>query len=1071
MAYATLALIQPLDPATGNRVSIYVSSINDAATGRLVNGLNGNVWVPAITQAPTVSISVWNGDFQNSVSLGSASLPINMQAVKDVFPSADTYYWETAPVTIYAEQPGTAWPWTQRFKGLVTGYGRKAQVLTLTAQVDTKALEANVLTQAYAGTGGIEGDSSLKNKLKPLIFGWASNVEPILIDTVNNVYQFCAYGAIEGVTTLYERGSDFGASVGDFANYTALVAATIPPGKWGTCLASGLIRLGAPAYGVITGDVKGYKVSTATPRRTGAIINAAATIAGVSSTFINTSSLTALDTAVAYNVNIVLTEQTTLLELAQRMALPCLWQCGVNLDGTLFVSQITLSGSPVLSLDGAGKTFPQVVASDELDVTVPYYKTILGANRSWRVHSADEIAFSSKFVELGLYSGSTTYREGNVVSLPDGSRYLYINATATSGNSPPNATYWQFLSGAPLGTNLCINSELALIDPSLSAVYPVGFEQAWSGNSTNVGAGATYVDARITLADNTYALTRTWTGTPNGTAFDNLQMKTTSMARFAIPVVPGDTLSASALAAWKNCTGMFLNIEWLDENGVYVGETGGATLSSGNAGATAYTSLERGSLTKITYNGVVPADGGGAGGSTGNRRWAVFRVRFNISGAAANPSCVCAAMMVAKVPTGQTLIPEYVPGPADRQASYGAVTGSNLVSTTYGTLSDAQVKTDLGVSAAVVGQTAWATYSSLTPAQVAQISPNMIPNPTGVLGMQGWTVASGAITTAKGQNGEGWFFWANSGGNGSPPSAYRDVPAAAGNTYTISAEIAAQGITVTSGATAVRVYVQWLTSAFAHNGYSTTASVNAGINWVHATSGPILAPAGTTYARIWMDASGTGVYTISSIGWAKLKLQSGSVDTIFTDDATYGAKYDDGTAMQSLQPAEASSTRGAPTGTPVGSLTNASDVSSTINSGGGVATDKVATAAIQANAVSTLGSAYTAGAITLTTATDITVQSIAVTYSGSGSVDLFAAAMFTLTSSSYVPTYFRIYRDTTLIADILVNWNSVIDYRSIAALDTPPSAGTYTYYFKINATFTGTGDSTYRYLRALAMKR
>lgn len=445
MAYATLALIQPLDPATGNRVNIYVSSLNDAVDARKVNGLNSVMWEPAITQAPTLSISVWNGDFQNAVSLGSANIPINMTVVKNSFPSVDTYYWEAAPVTIYAEQPGTAWPWTTRFKGIITGYTRKSQVLTITANVDTKALEANVLTAAYAGTGGIEGGADIKNKLKPLIFGWASNVEPVLIDAVNNVYQFCAYGAMEAITTLYERGSAFSAAQADYADYTALVAATIPPGKWGTCLASGLIRLGAPAYGVITGDVKGYKVSTATPRKTGAIINAAVTIAGVSTSFINTSSLTALDTAAAYNVNIVLTDQITLLELAQRMILPLNWQCGVNFDGTLFASQITLTGTPVLSLNAAGTTFPQVQASDELDVTVPYYKTIMAANRSWRVHTADEIATSALLVERGLYNEATTYREGNIVSLQDGSTWVYISTVPAAGNIPPT---WPTTSNA-----------------------------------------------------------------------------------------------------------------------------------------------------------------------------------------------------------------------------------------------------------------------------------------------------------------------------------------------------------------------------------------------------------------------------------------------------------------------------------------------------------------------------------------------------------------------------------------------------------------------------------------------
>lgn len=60
--------------------------------------------------------------------------------------------------------------------------------------------------------------------------------------------------------------------------------------------------------------------------------------------------------------------------------------------------------------------------------------------------------------------------------------------------------------------------------------------------------------------------------------------------------------------------------------------------------------------------------------------------------------------------------------------------------------------------------------------------------------------------------------------------------------------------------------------------------------------------------------------------------------------------YLDGQLAQSLQPAEAGSTLGAPAGTPVGSIT-ADDVDSTINSGGGVAQDQVNTAAILDNAV------------------------------------------------------------------------------------------------------------------------
>jgi hypothetical protein len=60
--------------------------------------------------------------------------------------------------------------------------------------------------------------------------------------------------------------------------------------------------------------------------------------------------------------------------------------------------------------------------------------------------------------------------------------------------------------------------------------------------------------------------------------------------------------------------------------------------------------------------------------------------------------------------------------------------------------------------------------------------------------------------------------------------------------------------------------------------------------------------------------------------------------------------YLDGQLAQSLQPAEAGSTLGAPSGTPVGTI-SADDVDSTINAGGGVAQDQVDTLAILDNAV------------------------------------------------------------------------------------------------------------------------
>lgn len=433
MALACLITIQPLDIDSGARVPVRVCSAQD----RAITGLNGVVWEPAITALPSLTMNLWNGDFKSPVDPGNASFSINMETVKQSVPMADRYYWQGAPVEIRAEQIGAAWPWTVRFSGVVGSASRKKQSLSITANVDTSGFSKNVLTGSYAGTGGVEGGSDIKNRLKPLILGYARNVEPVLINADYSIYQFSAYGPIEGVTGLFERGSAFGSPVADYADYAALLAATIPAGQWGTCLAQGLIRLGAPAYGVITGDVKGYKVAGSTPRLTGAIIKALATIAGVSSGTLNTASLDALDAAVPFTVNIVLSDQVTFIDIANQMALACNAQAGISLTGSYFVTPVNLSSAAALTLDAQGRALPQVVSSDELEVSVPYWKTIMGANRSWRVHTADEIAFSASLIDRGLYSATETYREGNIVTLEDGSQWIYTNSVASAGNAPP----------------------------------------------------------------------------------------------------------------------------------------------------------------------------------------------------------------------------------------------------------------------------------------------------------------------------------------------------------------------------------------------------------------------------------------------------------------------------------------------------------------------------------------------------------------------------------------------------------------------------------------------------------
>lgn len=401
MPIATLVKVSPMDTATGSRVDIYLSNMGDADMGARVNGLGGNVWVPALTTSPVLSMRTWNGDFTAAVEPGEARLAFTLGPVKRRVPAVESYYWAGAPIEVYAEEVGTAWPWTARFVGNVRDYAGAKRKWTITAAVDERRFARNILTATYAGTGGIEGGDSLKGKVKPLVLGWATNVEPVLIDAVNNVYQFSGYGAIEAVTTLYERGSAFPASTGDYANYTALVAASIPNGGWGTCLASGLIRLGAPQFGVITGDVKGHKVGASTPRLPGSVISALATIAGVSSGDLNATSLTAFDTGVPYPINLFIDGQVEFADMAREIALSCNWVAGISLKGKFFAAPVSLSPSAAVTLNAQGAAKPQVIETSEKSVSLPYWKTVMGAARVWRVHSADEIAFTEELAVTG----------------------------------------------------------------------------------------------------------------------------------------------------------------------------------------------------------------------------------------------------------------------------------------------------------------------------------------------------------------------------------------------------------------------------------------------------------------------------------------------------------------------------------------------------------------------------------------------------------------------------------------------------------------------------------------------
>lgn len=440
-----LIKISAILEGTEDREDFYLTSAND----RRVTRLNGVRWEPAITEAPAIGMQFWNGDFEQGTEAGKISFTINLDTAQKGYPHIADAAWSGADVEVMMAPIGQEWPWATRFKGKVSTYsGESWPILQISAEVDVEPFGGNVLIKTYAGTGGAEGGPDLKDQVKPLALGRPLNVEPVLINEVDSVYQFSAYGPIESIPALYERASAFPPAMGNFATYDDLVAATIKPGAWATCLSEGLIRLGAPAYGVITGDIRGHRVGSASPRSVGAQVVALADILGIDLGLISTASLNAIDTEGHANSDIVITEQVTFLEAARRLIMPVNRQVVISNLGVMAAMKPLIAGAPAMLLHAQGRARPLVTSAPEQPTSLPYKTTTMAAERNWRLQTFDEISTSATLVDRGSYDPETVYREGNIVTTDGGSRWVYISQAPFSGVTPgTDPTVWASLEG------------------------------------------------------------------------------------------------------------------------------------------------------------------------------------------------------------------------------------------------------------------------------------------------------------------------------------------------------------------------------------------------------------------------------------------------------------------------------------------------------------------------------------------------------------------------------------------------------------------------------------------------
>lgn len=204
------------------------------------------------------------------------------------------------------------------FTTVLTGTAEQIEVgaskATIRLRDKSQVLTQPVQATLYAGNNslpsGAEGTADdIKGQRKPLLFGRRYQIAPMLVNTSKLIYQFHD-GTAQAVDAVYDQGVALAAGT-TRANLAAMEATAPAAGAYDTCLSLGLIRLGAAPAGRITMDARGDA--------SGSYVNKAADIVsriltqrcGISSGDIDSASVTALNTAAAYECGIYITGETT----------------------------------------------------------------------------------------------------------------------------------------------------------------------------------------------------------------------------------------------------------------------------------------------------------------------------------------------------------------------------------------------------------------------------------------------------------------------------------------------------------------------------------------------------------------------------------------------------------------------------------------------------------------------------------------------------------------------------------------------------------------------------------------
>lgn len=247
----------------------------------------------------------------------------------------------------------------------------------------------------YAGTNvlpaGKEGTAAdIKGRPKVLTYGKCRHVPPLVVNTARLIGQVHD-GAIQAVDAVYDMGVALGFGV-DRANLAAMEAMAPAPGFYDTCLAEGLIRLGASPAGLLTADVRGAAGGGYVDTVAEIVERILTDKAGVPGGDIDTSSFSALAASAGAEVGIHVQQETTARQAVNDLlASVGAWLAPTRI-GTWQIGQLVTPTSPTATFTDREIIDIDRRATSDAGRGIPLFQAVLGYQKNWAPFGEGDIA-------------------------------------------------------------------------------------------------------------------------------------------------------------------------------------------------------------------------------------------------------------------------------------------------------------------------------------------------------------------------------------------------------------------------------------------------------------------------------------------------------------------------------------------------------------------------------------------------------------------------------------------------------------------------------------------------------